>query len=124
MADALSVPKLLQRVIDTVWGGFRFILDGITFLSIRLYGIDDCHFKNVREGYYPNIQSVPRNLDRAKDLEAILAEAKECLASAKDRRAAVTDKCKSLLTLSSLLLTIIGAVFPKWFDINAFWMQF
>jgi hypothetical protein len=123
MAEIKSRVRPIQTAIDAVWAAIRFLMDGITFLSIRLYGIEDCSFQDVRKGCYENVKYEPRNLDTAKDLDAILAEVKELLASAHDRRAVVTDKCKTLLTLSSFLLAVIGALLPKAFDFSSLGMK-
>src|SRR4051794_30687062 len=90
----------IQSSIDAVWLTSRRILDGLTFLSIRLYGIENCSLEDVQKGRYQNAEYKPKNLDRAKDLDALLSEAKETLSTANDRRVVVTDKCKTLLTLS------------------------
>jgi hypothetical protein len=48
-----------------------------------------------------------------------LTFSKDLLKSAIDRRAIVTDKCKILLTLSSLLFTIIGLLLPRFVEIDS-----
>jgi hypothetical protein len=52
-----------------------------------------------------------------------MATAKDCFKSATDRRNLVTDKCKTLLTLSSFILTISGLFLPKAFEFDPWWMR-
>ena len=129
MSDSASIAppargsRRIARAIDAFWLVLKTILDVFTYLSIRLYGIEDCSLTDIRAGRYDNSSGEPRNLDKAKDLDSLLAESKECLSIAGERRQVVTDKCKTLLTLGSLLLAIIGALLPKSFAFDSLWLR-
>jgi hypothetical protein len=96
------------------WRVLRSGIDGLTFLSIRLYGISDCGFEDIRNGRYQNRKYDSLNLDRAYDLELLLLQSRALLESATKSRDVVTEKCKTLLTLGSLVLSIIGVLVPNW----------
>lgn len=115
--------RRIARVIDATWISFRNILDLLTYLSIRLYGIEDCSLRDIRRGSYDNVSVDSHDLNHAKDLDSLLAESKALLNAANERRQVVTDKCKTLLTLGSLLLAIIGALLPKSFAFDSVWLR-
>lgn len=115
--------RRIQWIIDAIWGILRGGLDFVTLVFIRLYGIEDCTLKNVREGRYESEIYKPYDLNNAIALDDILAESKVALKTAADRRTTITDKCKTLLTLDSLLLAIVGALLPKSFEFNSRWMR-
>jgi hypothetical protein len=118
-----SPTSRLGAAIDAFWGFFRRLLDRITFLSMRIYGFDRCTFPNIVAGAYGHAVHSNLNLDQAKDLDQILDQAKAIFTAQTDRRAAVTEKCKTLLTLASALIAIIGLFLPKSFDFDALWMR-
>ncbi len=113
----------IQYGLDKFHDFRKFVLDCVAFLSIRFFGIEDCTLADVQRGRYDHAQHQNRNLDNAKDLDALLATAKDCFKAATDRRNLVTDKCKTLLTLSSFILTVSGLFLPKAFDFDAWWMR-
>jgi hypothetical protein len=114
--------RVIQYGLDKFHDFRKFILDCIAFVSIRIFGIE-CTFTDVKRGRYNHVQHQNRNLDNAKDLDALLATAKDCYKAATDRRNLVTDKCKTLLTLSSFILAVSGLFLPKSFDFDAWWMR-
>jgi hypothetical protein len=89
---------------------------------LRLYALE-VTFKDIKSGKYDTRILVDLNLDDAKDLDNLLATAKDCYKAAIDRRSTVTDKCKTLLTLSSFILAIGGFFLPKSFDFDNWWMR-
>jgi hypothetical protein len=113
----------LSRAIDFTWGLLRDLLDRLTWLLIRAYGIEDCTLAHVKRGRYDSRKHVDRQLEHAGDPDLLLATAKEILNASAERRAAVTDKCKTLLTLSSLLLAIAGVVLPKAHELGSVGMR-
>lgn len=102
----------MQDVVDRFFLVRKWIMDVITFVSIRFYGIE-CTFADVKERKYSHNQHVNLNLDDAKDLDTLLASAKDRFRDAIDRRAFVTDKTKTLITLNSALLAILAAFLPR-----------
>jgi hypothetical protein len=114
----------MQSIFD--WFSFfrTFVMDCITFVSMRFYG-HNCTFEEVQNRAYRNIQNTRRhfNLDNAKDLDTVLALAKDLLKDATDSRSYVTDKVKTLLTLNSALLAILAAFLPKAIEFNWQWMR-
>lgn len=102
----------MQHSLDRLFYARKFVMDCITFASIRLYGIE-CSFEDVKRRAYAEGWHVNLHLDEAKDLDTLLTLAKERYKDAIDRRAFVTDKAKTLITLNSALLAILAAFLPK-----------
>jgi hypothetical protein len=103
-----SLPKWLDRFY---WLRKR-IVTAIVFLSLRFFG-SEITWDHIWNENFVSSNHTNRNLDNAGDLTLILEEAKKSLQNAEARREGVTDKCKTLLTLSSLLLTLVGILLPK-----------
>ncbi len=77
----------------------------------------------IDEGAYHTGQHEDRKLEDVDDTEIVLETAKECLENAQVRRFEITTKCKTLFTLSSLLLGLIGVLVPDWLQFGAMWMR-
>jgi len=114
--------QIIQWPLDAFYWCRRGIAWLLAYCSLRAYGLE-VSAKNVWHGTYSKRQHVDRNLEKAGDPPGLLATAKECLRNAQDRRSVVTDKCKTLLTVSSLLLALIGLFLPKSFAFDATWMR-
>ena len=99
------------------------IMSYITYFSLLFYGFPISLKDVFAETYCGRVHS-ERNLDQAHDLDTLLSLARECLKNEHDRRALVTDKCKTLLTLSSLLLGLVGILLPRRLSFSAAWMSF
>lgn len=110
----------MQWVLDDFYYARRFLLDCLTYLSIRLYGIE-CSFADVRARAYSVVRHTDLNLDDARDLDGLLAAAKDRFKEAIDRRAFVSDKAKTLITLNSALLAVLAAFLPKATGFDARW---
>lgn len=113
----------VQQCLDGLYHARKWILDCITFLSIRLYGIE-CTFQDVATRAYSQNKHANRTLDDAKDLDTLLASAKDRFKDALDRRSFVTDKAKTLIALNSALLAILGAFLPKATALDSRWLSF
>jgi hypothetical protein len=126
-----------------VWWVFQIVVNWFVDLpalnwlilgSIRLFSNPACTFGNVESGtYHPNPPQVgagPPNrephanriLDHAADLDGLVTSSKDLLKNSIDRRAIVSDKCKTLLTLSSTLFAVIALVLPKVMELD-WWMK-
>jgi hypothetical protein len=112
----------MQAIVDWFFYARKFVVDCITFASIRAYGIE-CTFADVKKRAYSHARHANLNLDDAKDLDTLLASAKDRFKDAIDRRAFVTDKAKTLITLNSALLAILAAFLPKATDFGSFWVN-
>ncbi|HEV3439740.1 MAG TPA: hypothetical protein VG122_20410 [Gemmata sp.] len=97
-------------------------MDALVYASIRVYGIE-CTFSDVRNGGYSHVRHTDLNLDDAKDLDTLLASAKDRLKDSTDRRGFVNDKAKTLITLNSALLAVLAAFLPKATDFDARWVS-
>jgi Collagen triple helix repeat (20 copies) len=115
--------QLVQGMLDSFYYFRKFILDCIAYASIRVFGIEDCTFADVKRSRYDRPKHQDLHLENAKDLDALLAAAKDCFKAATDRRTLVTDKCKTLLTLSSFILAVSGLFLPKSSEIDPWWMR-
>ncbi len=114
--------QLIQWPLDAFYWCRKGIAWLLAYCSLRAYGLE-VSARNVWHGTYSNRQHVDLDLGQAGDPSGLLAMAKEGLKNAQDRRTVVTDKCKTLLTVSSLLLALIGLFLPKSFAFDAMWMQ-
>lgn len=112
----------MQRILDWMFYARKFVVDCITFASIRLYGIEATFADIQRRGYIQG-RHVNLKLDDSKDLETLLALANDQYKSALGRREYVTDKAKTLITLNSVLLAILAAFLPKLTDFPSLWIS-
>jgi hypothetical protein len=114
----------MQRILDCFLSCRMRAMDYITFISMRFYGYT-CTLEEVRHRVYRDNQNANRyfNLDNAKDLDLVLALAKDLFKDATDRRSFVTDKTKTLITLNSAILAILVAFLPKVTDFNWGWLK-
>jgi hypothetical protein len=110
----------MQGAVNWFFYVRKFLMDCVTFASIRFYGIE-CTFAEVRRGRYLHNPHVDLNLDEAKDLDTLLSSAKDRLKDAVDRRGFVNDKAKTLITLNSALLAVLAAFLPKATDFGTRW---
>ncbi len=104
--------KLIQLPLDKFYWARKGVFAFIAFLSIRIYG-HELPLSAVWHGTYEKRKHENFNLDDAGDLELILRTAETNLNTAKTRRSLIGDKCKTLLTISSLLLALIGLLLAK-----------
>lgn len=111
----------MQRALHGFYVVRQFAFDLLTFVAIRLYGIENCTLADVKARRYPTDTHPPLNLDHAKDLDGLLAAAKERQKESLDRRAFVSDKAKTLITLNSALLALLAAFLPKVTDFGSPW---
>lgn len=117
-----SKPRLAQRLLDLFYSLRHWLVTHLAFYSLRLYGLE-VTLGDVGKGTYSTQEHTDRKLENAKGLDALVAASRECLENANKRRAAITDKCKALLTMSSVLLALIGFFSPKGFAFDATWMR-
>jgi hypothetical protein len=114
--------SLLQSTLDAFHYARKTVVTAIVYLSLRLYG-SEVSFVSLWSRTFDSARHTDLNLNEAKDLEALLAEAREDLKRAEVRRSVVMDKCKVLFTLSSLLLGAMGLLMPKAFAFSHSWMK-
>ena len=115
-------PSLLQKVLDAFYYARKATITAITYCSLRSYGLE-VKLEDIRKESYAGSKHVDRKLDKAQDLELLLEEAKEVFKRAEARRTLVMDKCKTLLTLGSLLLAVVGLLLPKSLAFGSAWMS-
>lgn len=112
----------MQRILDCMFYARKFVVDCITFASIRLYGLE-ATFKDIQNRGYIQRECVKLKLDNSKDLDTLFVLAKDQHKNALDRREQVTDKAKTLITLNSALLAILAAFLPKVTDSPSLWIR-
>jgi len=122
-ASPESQPNRLQRCLDNFHASRSWLANGLAYVSLRLYGFGDVTLAEVSHGAYQGLAHKDRSLEHIQDADLIVAESKACLQNAQARRSAITDKCKTLFTLSSLLLGLIGVLLPKSLAFDALWMR-
>lgn len=113
---------ILQHVLDWFHFARVFIVTSLAYLTLRLYG-KEVTFSEVKLGTFASRRPSPLILDNVKDIDTLLEMSKEGVVNAEKRRTVVTDKCKTLLTLGSLLLGVIGLLLPKYLAFDALWMR-
>lgn len=114
--------RYLQKALDWFYYSRKFVLDCIAFASIRLCGIEST-FEDVRNHTYKAAEYADLDLANDENVESLLTVARDTYKSAQDRRAHVTDKCKTLQGMSAFLLTIIGLFLAKVFDCDSMCMR-
>ncbi len=93
-----------------VWSSLRVIGSEVTLAEVKRQSLDTV------DGTHFDVQ-------RVGDVETILETAKACFDAAESRRVAITDKCKTLLTLGSLFLGIVGFLLPKELAYDNSWIR-
>lgn len=104
--------RRLQQILDGFYYLRKYIVTGITYFSLRLFG-SEITWSQMWNKKFDSLTHANLDLGRASDLTLILTEAKEGLNIAETRLLTITDKCKNLLTLSSLLLTLVTVLLTK-----------
>lgn len=122
-ASADKKLTVVQKCLDGFHGARSWLANGLAYVSLRLYGFEDISLSEVCQGAFRGSEHKDRSLEHVEDPDLIVSESKECLRNAQSRRAAITDKCKTLFTLSSLLLGLIGVLLPKSLAFDALWMR-
>ena len=117
------LPPLVQTLLDYFHDGRKCLVDCIAYLSIRFFGIENRTFLEVQKQISNKQRYKELELDDTSDVDTLLTLARESYKAAQDRRTVVTDKCKTMQTLSAFLLTIIGVLLPKAFDFEWTWMR-
>jgi hypothetical protein len=114
---------MCQKLLDYFYYSRKYALDWITYFSIRFYGIEDRTFEEIINQTSNKAKYEDLVLDDKADVDLLLSIAKDSHKVANERRAVVTDKCKTLQALSAFLLTIIGVFLPKAFDFDSTCMR-
>jgi hypothetical protein len=117
------VGRQTRLLFATFHDSRKWFVASIAYLSMRTFGLEDVTLAEVRKGSFDNRKHENRALDDAQDLDSLQKSAKECYDAANTRRNIVTDKCKTLLTLSSFILAVTGLLLPKAFEFEAWWMR-
>ncbi len=100
--------KYAQKALDAFHGFRKKLVATITWVSFRLYAtevsLDEVHEEKFKHSHeYKNL-----TLSADASLDVLLEEARNGLKAAEARRSGITDKFKTLLTLSSVFLAIAG----------------
>lgn len=111
----------IQKMLDWFYWLRKWTVTAITYISVRFFG-SESSWDELWNEKFNTFKHTNRDLSRAEDVSLILAEVKEGVKNSESRLAAITDKCKTLLTLSSLLLTFVALVFTKT-SFDSIWMR-
>jgi hypothetical protein len=112
MPHKVDTRSALQKLLDGFLCSRKSLVTWIAYLSARLYGSEPT-WKELYDGSFPSREHHDFNLDRVGDIDGVLEEAKQGLRNAEARQASVADKCKTLLTLASLLVGLVGVLLLK-----------
>ncbi|MCA8991369.1 MAG: hypothetical protein KDA88_05295 [Planctomycetaceae bacterium] len=95
----------------------------MAYWSLRLYGLDEKElWESVKKGAYP-ATTTAKKFDNAIDPDFLLSLARECFTNSKERRTAITEKCKTLFNFSSILLGMIGLLLPQMLTFTSVWFR-
>jgi hypothetical protein len=111
----------MQKILDTFYYFRRWLTNVIAFLSLRLYG-SETPWSDLLAGTFKSRKHQNFDLSHVDNIDLVLQEAKQGLLNAEARLASVGDKCKTLLTLASLLVALVGALLIK-APIEPFWLR-
>jgi hypothetical protein len=114
--------NVLQWCLDCLHATRKHIVTTLAYLTLRAYGLKIA-YGEVLAGTFDNRKPTPLDLENAQDLDTLLRLSGEAVENAGNRRAVVTDKCKTLLTLGSLLLATIGLFLPKYLAFDLIWLR-
>lgn len=131
MQDDLTAPnsarnsraECLQKWLDRFHWLRSSVVSGLAYCSMRLYGFEDFTYQDVKSGAYSRKDHQDLDLDESTNLDDLVTASRECFENATARRSAVTDKGKTLTTMSSLLLGLVGILLPKSFAFDSIEMR-
>lgn len=113
---------MIQKLLDRFYYARHWVASFLAFLSIRLFGIE-VTIDDVKQRKYSHDTYTFLDLDSLKAPDIMLSVAQECYDQAKTRRLLVADKCKTLLTVSSLSVALVGLLLPMSFGWNSWFMR-
>lgn len=113
---------VVQPILDGFYYARQHVVTALAYLTLRIYG-KEIAYSDVKAGTFASRKPSPMSLEDAKDVGTLLEMSRESCANAEKRRSVVTDKCKTLLTLGSLLLGVIGLLLPKYLAFDVWWMR-
>jgi hypothetical protein len=120
-----SVKDRLEEYTQKGLDGFhalrKKIVATITHLSFRLYATEVTWDEVYNQVFKDAREHKGLDLSTEENLDVLLEEARSGLKAAEARLGGVTDKCKTLLTLSSVFLALAGFLLPKSFS-NSTWV--
>lgn len=120
MSEIGAIESWIQSALNCFYHGRAWLAAAVAYASLRLYGFE-VSFAHVRKGAYDTHKPVQVTFKSNSDVVGLLELSKECLDNTDARRKQVTDKCKTLLTLTSVLLAVIGVFLPKTLASDSHW---
>jgi hypothetical protein len=102
-----------QKALDWLHFFRKKVVTSITYLSFRLYATEVTWDEVNGEMFKDALKYEALTLSSSDNLDVLLVEARNSLKDAEARRSGITDKCKTLLTLSSVFLALAGFLLPK-----------
>lgn len=117
----LKLYSVMQWLSDRFYHARQHCVTSLAFITLRICG-KEIEYRQVKDGTIESRKPTPLSLENTKHIDLLLDSSKESLANAESRRTVITDKCKSLLTLGSLLFGVIGLLLPKHLAFDSLWM--
>lgn len=118
----LKLLPRLQSFLDCFYYARRHCVTFLAFITLRIYG-KEIRYCELEAGSLESRKFEPLSLEDAQGLDLLLSDSKDSLAKAEGRRTVITEKCKTLLTLGSLLFGVIGLLLPKYLAFDSVWMR-
>jgi hypothetical protein len=113
---------ILQAVLDGFYYARQHLATFLAYLTLRMYG-KEIAYSDVKAGTFASRNPSTLSLEDVRAIEILLDLSKDSVGIAEKRRGVVTEKCKTLLTLGSLLLGVVGLLLPKYLAFDAWWMR-
>jgi len=108
----------MQAFLDSFSNAVEWLSNAVVWLAMNALGAG-CSMKQIEnQRFDASHDSYHLRLEQATEIDTLLTTTKESIKAAIDRRAILTDKCKNLATLSSLLLAVTGLLLPKPYELQ------
>lgn len=111
-----------RRALDAFYGFLKYVTTAITYGAFYIFGSEVTWVQMWNEKF-DSRKHTDLVLAQDSNLDLLLQEAKESQKTAEARHASISDKCKTLLTLSSMILAFVSVLLPRT-SIDLVWTKF
>lgn len=111
----------LRKALDAFYQARALATTAIVYGAFYVYGTE-VTWEQAKAEKFDSREHKDLESLRESQLEVLVQEAKTCLRASEERRTSLSDKCKTMLTLSSVLLAFMGAVLPK-ISMDSLWAK-
>lgn len=101
-----------RKALDAFYHLRKYLTAAITYGAFYIFG-SEVAWAQVWNEKFDSRKHTDLVLTQNSNLNLLLQEAKESLKTAEGRHASISDKCKTLLALSSTILAFVSVLLPK-----------